>query len=157
MQAWGHEIGWHNDLLTMLAKGHPDIRKYFHDEYFFWVRQGIIMRGTASHGSGTARQCRFLNYYVWEEWDAQFETHPSFTEIPIDDKLLYIPKIKMKDYFDYEAYASPHRYISDANRKKGIDYKLFTEDSEIGEQVQIAIHPNQINLKRKYLWWTPLN
>ena len=64
-----HEIGLHNDLLSMYVNYMPEdeLAAYLTSELRILRANGINIYGSASHGSGTARKYKFLKYFLFKE------------------------------------------------------------------------------------------
>jgi hypothetical protein len=157
IQDMGHEIGFHNDLLTVLyEEPKTDIRRLLNKETNKFLYAGIHMRGTSAHGSYAAREHRFLNWYVWD--DAEMEkTHPNYTSMPTKEGgRCEIPKLCRAEWFEYEAnFIEKQRYYSDADME--FDMKELARRMTKCEFIQVSTHPNKRNTEGDYLWVSRLD
>lgn len=152
----GHEIGYHNDLLSLFVQGEDDLRdRLERDLEALREAAGQTIIGTASHGSRWAREGMFLNYYVWEEWTTYYPTHPNYEQVFRGETPVSIPKIKMADFFEYEAYALVDRdhtkdYYSDTDRT----FNVGDIHTRLVQQpkVQVMVHPNKRDYDGSWLW-----
>jgi hypothetical protein len=102
----GHEIGWHNDLLTLHFLYGVDVGSYLSSE-LEWLRSGgIDIRGTAAHGSPHSHSLGYHNNYLFRGWD----------ELVAGRDRTEVPKLDPADFgLEYEAYhLSYDRYFSDS-------------------------------------------
>ncbi len=108
----GHEIGWHNDLLTLEHLEGVDTASYLAAE-LAWLRDvGIDVRGTAAHGSPHCHRLGYHNNYVFSGWD---ERQPGFPAVHVRRKL--DPSVFG---LEYEAYHLPYDvYVSDSSFERG--------------------------------------
>jgi hypothetical protein len=104
----GHEVGWHNDLVTLERVRGVDVRSYLARE-LEWLRAGgIDVRGAAAHGSPWCYRLGFHNNYVFAGWDEPQEGFPS---LEVSDKL-----DPAEFGLEYEAYHLPYdEYFSDSS------------------------------------------
>lgn len=64
--AFGHEVGFHNDLVTLQLVYGLDPKKFLKDE-LKWLRDnGISISGTSAHGSQFCYIYHYLNTYFWK-------------------------------------------------------------------------------------------
>jgi hypothetical protein len=104
----GHEVGWHNDLVTLQRVHGVDVRSYLARE-LEWLRAGgVDVRGSAAHGSPWCHRLGFHNNYVFAGWDEPQEGFPS---LEVADKLA-----PAEFGLEYEAYHLPYDvYFSDSS------------------------------------------
>jgi hypothetical protein len=103
----GHEIGWHNDLVTLQRVQGVDVRSYLARE-LEWLRAGgVEITGSAAHGSPWCHRLGFHNNYVFAGWD---EPQDGFPSLDVSDKL-----DPAEFGLEYEAYHLPYDiYFSDS-------------------------------------------
>ena len=150
MQDMGHEIGFHNDLLSELV-AHPDIvvKERLESCLCKMWANGIDVHGTSAHGSHLARTYRFLNGYVWREVE-QESTHPQFNQIETPEVTVMIPKLKLDDWFEYEAnLIDPQEYYSDADG--AFDMLELERRMGLCPKIQVSVHPNK-QPKGELMW-----
>lgn len=115
----GHEIGIHNDLVTasLGIREKPENLLYAQMEYF--SRNGIIIKGTASHGSLLSRELGFVNYEIFS--DCTRKDRETGRTILYNDWSLQLNSLKMSDFnLTYEAYFTKRdTYISESRGKWG--------------------------------------
>jgi len=68
IQNLGHEIGMHNDLLTVMILWGLDPKQFNADELTYFDLLGIKMNGTTSHGSKIAKETKTGNYEIFKEF-----------------------------------------------------------------------------------------
>jgi hypothetical protein len=62
---FGHELGFHNDLVTLQVVYGIDPKAYLKQELKWLRSNGIIIRGTCTHGSSYCYIYHYLNTYFW--------------------------------------------------------------------------------------------
>lgn len=132
--AYGHEVGWHNNAITVYYRSHQPIREVIELPLYALRRAGLTIRGTASHGDPMCHERNYINYNVFgfkaNPWDGyNGET------------------FKLEDFgLTYEAYHNGQTgYISDSHGR-------WTDDNDVklwlffeqGGRIQLLIHPE---------WW----
>ena len=139
----GHEIGIHNDLLTIMIQYKNDPLQFNKDEIEFYKSIGITIYGTASHGSYIARET-VGNYRIFSEFATTDEVEYMGEEYKVGEHSL-------AEYgYTYEAYFIDYnKYLSEAGGKWSIenDYEgmiLYLQKSKPGDRIQILTHP---------AWW----
>lgn len=65
--ALGHEINFHNNLVTLGLQTGVDPAVVLEDELKFWRSNGIVVDGTSSHGDALCRELRFRNFELFSE------------------------------------------------------------------------------------------
>jgi len=159
MQSKGHEIAWHNNILTQYQNGLPATEKQLIGDYIKTIlarfnSNGIHITGSASHGDPLCRKLGFINYEVFTECERTSEAidfpSPSFDH----------PRIKMADFgLEYEAYHVPYDlYLSESGgrewtwRVPGAGPARETPMEHIignlknYDRIQILIHPQHWNI-----------
>jgi hypothetical protein len=143
---FSHEIGWHNDLVTLQVIYKIDPVDYLHQE-IDWIRKnGLLIYGTSSHGSNYCHMYKFLNWYFWKDFKKPNPSYYSYDKVIINGKTIYFKKAFLKDFkFDYEAYfLNFNKYYSDALITNGQRWhigKLNLNTLKPGDRVQILTHP----------------
>lgn len=108
----GHEIGWHNDLLTLRLLHGVEVGDYLAEE-LAWLRAGgIEITGAAAHGSPHCHRLGYHNNYVFLGWD---EPQPGFPRTDVG------PKLDPAAFgLEYEAYHLAYdTHISDSRFEGG--------------------------------------
>ncbi|MEO0258424.1 MAG: hypothetical protein ABIM32_03190 [candidate division WOR-3 bacterium] len=74
--ALGHEIGIHNDLLTVMVVYREDPIEFNRQDFEFLSEGGIRIRGTSSHGAPLCRETEVFNYEIFKDFTKrQFFTY----------------------------------------------------------------------------------
>lgn len=148
IQDMGHEVAWHNNIITEFLttpiQGHarPEWMRgrllMILDEF---IKMGIYVRGSASHGDRLCRTHGYLNYDVFQDCPRvgngiEFGTC-DFT----------IPKVSMKEFaLEYEAYHVPYdAYLSESGGKRWNQEFTSAYISKV-RSLQILIHPQHWKL-----------
>lgn len=143
MQARGHEIAWHNNVITELCKAYSyDTWSLNNAQYKIFMaldefrNNGITIRGSASHGDPLCHKLGYINYEVFKECPRTQEAinfpKPSFT----------IPQVSMHDFgLEYEAYHVPYDLYLSESGGRGWNRKFTAEDLAAHDRIQILIHP----------------
>ncbi len=138
LQELGHEVGWHNDLVTLQRVERVDARRYLASELTRLRAARIEVTGTAAHGSEWCHRLGFHNNYVFEGWD---EPVPGFPAIDVPDKL------NPADFgLEYEAYHLDNGlYFSDSSFDATASRwhpDLFDSEAVVaGDKAIVLIHP----------------
>jgi len=167
IQDKGHEIAWHNNLLTEFLTAFPvihptNINASEHPEQWLQFRldailmkfnaHGVKIKGSASHGDPLCRLRGYINYEVFEECPRTQEAH-GFKQPDFE-----IPKVSMKLFgLEWEAYHVPYDlYLSESGGKMWTirDTRYGETDSWDGslsvfnhyKSIQILIHPQHWEL-----------
>ncbi len=144
---YGHEIGFHNDLLTLQIVYRISPREYLRKELSYLRKNGIKIVGTAAHGSKYHDHYKYINYYFFKECEKPHPNFPNTDYVRIGDKKVIFEKGTLKEFdLEYEAYFLPYDYyFSDCQTVRGgklwhpemLDIKKIPLNSRI----QILIHP----------------
>lgn len=138
----GHEIGIHNDLLTVMIDKKMNPYDFNKEELSFYSRLGISVVGSAAHGSGIARET-VPNYEIFSDF-AQSET------ISYLGEEYEIGKYSLAEFgYSYEAYhVNDLHYYSESGAEwnVGSTENLINvlKQSNVGDRIQILTHP---------VWW----
>ncbi len=138
LQELGHEIGFHNDLVTLERLEGIDVGAYLRRELDRLRSAGIRIRGAAAHGSPWCHALGFHNNYVFAGWD---EPVPGFPSTDVRTKL------EPSDFgLEYEAYHLDYgHYFSDAafdaRGRRRHPESLELERIAPGERLVILAHP----------------
>jgi hypothetical protein len=129
---FGHEIGWHNDLVTLEKVYGVDAGEHL-DRELSWLRdEGIRIRGSASHGSPWCYRLGFHNNYVFAGWD---EPIPGFPAHEVARKL-----DPAEFGLEYEAYHLDYdTYYSDSDFAGGT--RWHPDRTVLGERTVVLLHP----------------
>ncbi len=147
LQDMGHEVGWHNDLVTLECVLGVEPREYLAGE-LSWLREnGVDVRGVASHGSYWARRLGYHNNYFFEDFGELYEGLPHNTEVDVRGRRVRLSKGRLAEFgLEYEAYhLGEDHYASDA-RFDAAGHRWHPDRLELGrfepgEKVIVMTHP----------------
>lgn len=135
IQRLGHEIAWHNNILTQMINWNKQEVASFENQEFYldgmikailgaFATHGLTIRGSASHGDPLCHQLGYINYEVFKECPRTQEAanfpKPSFT----------IPQVSMHDFgLEYEAYHVPYDlYLSESGGRGWIARETLSDN-----------------------------
>jgi hypothetical protein len=135
LQELGHEIGFHNDLVTLERVEGGDSRVAL-DEALKQLREGgIEVVGAAAHGSPWCHELGFHNNYVFLGWD---EPVPGFPATDVAQKL-----DPAEFGLEYEAYHVPRDvYFSDSSFRDARRAHPSELHLEPGRRTIVLVHPD---------------
>lgn len=142
-----HEIGWHNDLVTLQLVYEIDPARFLEQELEWLRTNGLDIVGTASHGSAWCYTYKYLNFYFFEECKnsviGQFVNNDSAF---VKDRWIRIRHGRLSDYgLNYEAYfLDNNKYYSDAQFVNGKRWSIDMLDLNSlrpGDRVILLLHP----------------
>jgi len=148
LQAWGHEIGWHNDLVTLEGVYGGDARAFLSEQLARLRAAGVEIEGTSSHGSPYCHRFGFHNNAFFADFDAEeLPGFPHKAAVLTQRGRRALPKGRLAEFgFTYEAYHLDNDlYFSDASFDDGgrrwhpaeLDFAQFGP----GRRVVILTHP----------------
>jgi hypothetical protein len=134
LEELGHEVGFHNDLVTLQRLEGVDVAAYLGEQLARLRGAGIDVAGAAAHGSPWCHRLGFHNNYVFRGWDEPVPGFP-LTEVP--------QKLDPAEFgLEYEAYhVAQDVYFSDAsfvNRRRAHPAALRLEP---GKRTIVLVHP----------------
>jgi hypothetical protein len=134
LQSLGHEIGFHNDLVTLERVQNIDIDVYARRELERLRGGGIEIVGAAAHGSPWCHRLGFHNNYAFAGWDEPVPGFPGRTvRRKLDPTALGL---------EYEAYHVPRdEYFSDASFVNGRRRHPLDLDLVPGRRTIVLVHP----------------
>jgi hypothetical protein len=149
LQEMGHEVGWHNDLVTLQCVRGVEPREYLRGE-LAWLRgSGVDVRGTSSHGSYWTHRLRYHNNYFFTDFAGEVhEGFPNDEVIEAGSRRCVLSKGSLAEFgFEYEAYhLGEDRYYSDA-RFDEEGRRFHTDGVELealrpGDRAIVLTHPD---------------
>lgn len=149
LQGMGHEVGWHNDLVTLQCVLGIEPRRYLADE-LSWLRgHGIEVRGASSHGSYWTHRLRFHNNYFFEDFDEELhEGFPNKDVVVVGERECELSKGRLAEFgLEYEAYhLGEDLYLSDA-RFDAAGRRWHTDEADLdalepGQRAIVLTHPD---------------
>lgn len=142
---YNHEIGWHNDLVTLQVVYNIDAGRYLSEELEWLRSNNIVIEGTSSHGSEYCYKYHYLNAFFWKNFaQDNFFKHNEYAIV--DGVYKKIVKHSLSDFgFKYESnLLGYNRYYADAFKvdNKPWHLKMLNWDSLIpGDKILIILHP----------------
>lgn len=144
---YNHEIGWHNDLVTLNVIYGIDPVKYLHNELHWLRTNDIRITGTAGHGSKFCHKYKYLNQYFFKEYQKPIGKFVNNEIIPINGRKHRIKKASINEYnLKYDAYhLNNTHYFSDSSftldNKRWHPSSLNLDEFNPGDKVIILTHP----------------
>jgi hypothetical protein len=140
--SFGHEIGFHNDLLTLQVVYGIEPKGYLKNELAFLRGNNVHILGTAYHGSPYCYTYKYSNAFFWMEWP----NGENYVYAIKDNINIVLEKDSLKNYnLDYEAGLLNQDYFySDANfvGENRWNMKMINLDTlKPGKKVIIMLHP----------------
>jgi hypothetical protein len=134
LQDLGHEIGFHNDLVTIERVHGGDARAALEDALARLREAGIEVTGSAAHGSPWCHRLGYHNNYVYTGWD---EPQPGFPSRDVREKL-----DPAEFGLEYEAYHVPHDvYFSDSSFVDGRRAHPADLEMQPEQRTIVLVHP----------------
>jgi hypothetical protein len=135
LQQLGHEVGFHNDLLTVWRLEGAEPRAVLERELARLRGAGIDVVGAAAHGSPWCHRLGFHNNYVFAGWD---EPRPGYPNRDVPEKL-----DPAEFGLEYEAYHVAHdAYFSDSSFVDGRRAHPADFPLEPGRRTILLVHPD---------------
>lgn len=140
-----HEIGWHNDLVTLQVVYRIDAEQYLFKELEWLKANNIIIYGTCNHGSQFCYVYSYLNCYFWKSFGPMFP-FKNYESVFIGNQNIKIKKYDLSHFgFKYDAdLLRVHRMFADVHlinnnrwHMKHIDWNSFKP----GDKIIIIFHP----------------
>lgn len=145
---YGHEIGWHNDLVTLQCIYGIEPKRYLENELHWLRSNGIKIAGTASHGSIYCYKYKYHNGYFFNDFSELIEGFPSTDVINVGREHCITAKASLAQFgLEYEAYHLDNGfYFSDCKfikngRLRWSPEELPLESFKQGDKIIILIHP----------------
>lgn len=147
LQALGHEVGWHNDLVTLEVVERVDARAFLQRELNRLRASGIDISGTAAHGSYWGHALGYSNLYFFRDLPAPIPGFPNVDQVLFGGQQRTLPKGALAEFgFAYEAYhlgeqlyASDSRF--DAGGRRWHPDRLDLSRLVPGEAAIVLVHP----------------
>jgi hypothetical protein len=144
---YGHEVGWHNDLVTLQVIFGIAPKEFLSKE-LLWLREnGINIIGTSSHGSDYCYIYHYVNSYFWKEIHGTSEGNFfNWEYIPKGYKTYKIEKDNLASYnFKYEcSFLDENYFFADSDWHNGKRWHMGMVDLDSfkpGEKIILLIHP----------------
>jgi len=134
LQDLGHEVGFHNDLVTLQLVHGRNAGAILGHELDRLRSAGLEIVGAAAHGSPWCHRLGFHNNYVFRGWD---EPQPGFPRRDVPEQL-----DPAAFGLEYEAYHVAHdEYFSDSKFVDGRRAHPHDLRLEAGRRTIVLIHP----------------
>ena len=142
-----HEIGFHNDLLTLQLIYQIPPRQFLHNELTFLRSNNIDILGTTSHGSYYCQIYKYVNAYFWKEFPYN---GGNYNYVVKDYKTVYFEKDSLRNYdLKYQGELLKTDYFfTDVSFKNGKRWNMNMVNFDTikpGKKVIILLHPGQWN------------
>lgn len=140
---YGHEIGFHNDLLTLQIVYEINPKVFLRNE-LNWLREnGIDIRGTTYHGSSFTNLYPYNNSYFWFDYPDSDISHQFVTK---GYTTYTIERDSLANYnFEYEGGKLHEDYFfSDSYSRNGQRWDMSQvnlDTIKLGKKVIIMLHP----------------
>jgi hypothetical protein len=145
LQELGHEVGFHNDLVTLQRLEGIDAGTYVQEQLARLREGGVDVVGAAAHGSPWCHRLGFHNNYVFAGWD---EPVPGFPETEVPQKL-----DPAEFGLEYEAYHVPRDvYFSDSAFVDGRRAHPADLELELGRRTIVLTHPDHWDASALAKW-----
>lgn len=142
-----HEIGVHNDLVTLQIIYGLSPRDYLKKELEWLRSNGIKILGMASHGSQYCDYYHYLNSYFWSDISGRTDGNYYNTEVIRKGfQIFHIEKDSMKNYqIDYDEFFLNYDYFySDSDRINGERWNMNMINLDtvpLGKKIILLFHP----------------
>ncbi|MBP7463345.1 MAG: hypothetical protein KA793_03350 [Bacteroidales bacterium] len=136
----GHEIGIHNDLISVMIEFGCDPKEFNQSEISFYNSLGIPIYGNVAHGSEIASQT-LANYTIFSDFTDRTSITYNGVEYPVG-----IMSLAEAGYI-YEAnFINYNKYFADnGNFNNDFNFLISSlENSTPGDRIEILAHP---------VWW----
>lgn len=144
---YGHEVGWHNDLVTIECVDGVDARAYLAEELERLRSAGISVVGSSSHGSASCYRFGYHNNYFFSDFGGEaVPGFPNTETVTTPRGTVRIPKARLAEFgFEYEAYhLGEDLYFSDTARASGFRWHPDELDPAVlaaGRKAIVLTHP----------------
>lgn len=141
--SYGHEIGFHNDLVTLQIVYGINSKAFLRDELAYLRENSINIVGTTYHGSGYCYIYHYFNAYFWNEYP---DNGWNYEYVPKGTKTIKIEKDYLSSYnFEYEGGLLDQDYFfADCNFVNGKRWNMNMVNLDTikpGKKVIILLHP----------------
>ncbi len=108
LQDMGHEVGFHNNILTVAMKTAREPKDILEKELAYLKNNGINISGISAHGDSACRKFNYTNYEIFKSCS------PPYKKRRERFKGIKLHTLDLRDYGLYEAYFLPRDfYITD--------------------------------------------
>jgi len=141
-----HEIGIHNDLVTLQVVYNLSSREFLHNELEWMRGNDIKIWGTSSHGSIYCYQYHYVNAYFWDDFPDQGGIFSNYNTVTRSGRVITIEKDSISSY-DLSYYTESFScdcFFSDSDIIHGRRWNMGMVDFDTiqpGKKVIILLHP----------------
>jgi hypothetical protein len=145
-ERYGHEVGWHNDLVTIECVEGVDARAYLAVELARLRDAGIDVRGVASHGAYWGHVLGYDNTYFFSDFPEIRDGFPNRDAVVLDGVERRVPKGTLAEFgFEYDAnHLNFDRFYSDArfsaDGRRWTPDELDLDELPDGSRVVVLVH-----------------
>jgi len=141
--SFSHEIGFHNDLVTLQVMYGIPPKEYLKNELYYLRGKGMNIIGTTYHGSKYCYIYKYFNAYFWYEYPMNGWNYEYITK---GYKTIKIEKDSLKNYnLEYEGGLLDQDYyftdVSFINGKRWNMGMVNFDTIKPGKKVIILLHP----------------
>lgn len=143
---YGHEVGWHNDLVTLQCIYGVEPKAYLEHELGRLRRAGVNIHGVSSHGSPYCYRFGYHNNYFFSDFSDAVPDFPNTEIVQTPSGRCKIERASLANFgLAYEAYHVEHDlYFSDSSFQNGARWhpdELEPESIWPGCKAIVLIHP----------------
>lgn len=147
LQDLGHEVGWHNDLVTLECIHGGDARRFLQDELARLRDAGLRITGVVSHGSVHCGRYGYHNDYFFEHCEREIPGYPNKDVVPSRQGARPVPKATLAEfgleydgsYLDDDAFF--HDSFFDSHGRRWHTDELDPESLPPGAKAIVLVHP----------------
>lgn len=143
----GHEIGWHNDLVTLECVHGGDAKRFLGDELARLRACGIRIGGVVSHGSIHCGALGYHNDYFFVHCEREIPSYPNTRVVTTARGPRPVPKASLADFnLDYDgSYLGEDAFFHDSffhpnGRRWHVD-ELDLDSLPAGTKAIVLVHP----------------
>lgn len=166
IQSLGHEIGVHNDLLTLQIVYNISPTLFLKNELEWMRANGLNIYGSASHGSSYCHEYKYLNFYFFRYCSENFSSEKYINKdfVIKDQDTIWFEKADFSDFdLNYEGYFIGYtKYYSDvflnSAGERDNPTKIDISTWKKGDKIVILTHPihwNKHNNQQCFIYPNP--
>ena len=153
MQAWGHEINFHNNLVSAALRTGVPVSDLLEQELRWLRTHGLQITGLCNHGDRLCRELNYRNWEIFKECENLSFGGPRMITYDLDSskRKVEVGHLEMADFgLVYEAYdIQRDTYITDSGGK------LVVKTAQPGRNHFVAKRPREqvIGILTHPIWW----
>lgn len=157
LQGLGHEINFHNDMVTMGLTADVDPEALLHSELGYLRSRGLRIRGSCAHGHALCRELGYFNQELFRE--TPWPSNGGRRTIVHDGRRVELGRTPMTAFgLEYESYDLPRdlyitdsggrpRIVRDTRGRNGLRRKERAGRVPHGHIVGILTHPEYWDMR----------